>query len=251
MKGKFESSKELNQFTEPLKTIGSLVGENGVNIVFFKDENGKRVSMIPAINRNDGIIIIHTWNSLFDSFEFQKDEQKIGILKPQDLLSRLSIFDKDIPLEFEFDDCSLLSFLQKNCTLEFKTSDTELIQEGKRSFKGVDWLATLDYSTSLDKFITALNKMSEECIFITGQEEKGRLKLSIKNKDTKSNTFTVYTDATVKENFDIIFRKKAFPIIFGTKDMKDIKINIGSKLINISITTSYCKTEYFMSKMIA
>lgn len=247
MKGIFKDSKTINKFIDPLKTIGILVGENGINITFFKDENGDRVAMIPARNKNAGIVIIHTWKDLFDDFEFDDDEVRLGLMRTQDLTTKLPIFD-DGEVEVEFGDDLMLSFGQKRTKLNFKTADPELINEGKREFKGAQWVGGFDYDEKLDKFTNALKKMSnEEYVFIEGNEEKGEIMLTIKNKDSRSNAFSCVVDGDVSEDFNLVFRKDFWPVIID-KNATNIRINLGSKMMNFSVETDSGNTEYFLAK---
>lgn len=247
MKGTFKDLKDINKFIDPLKTIGILVGENGMNITIFNDEDGNRIAMIPARNKNAGLVIIHTWKDLFDDFEIDGDEIRLGLMKTQDLTTKLPIFD-DGEVDVEFGDDLMLSFNQKRTKLKFKTADPELINEGKRAFKGAKWIGGFDYGEKLDKFTNALKKMSnEEYVFVEGNEEKGEIMLTIKNKEKRGNSFSCIIDGDVTEDFSSVFRKDFWPVIID-KNATNIRINLGSKMINFSVETEHGNTEYFLSK---
>lgn len=250
MKGKFKNLKELNSFIEPIKTIGLIVGESGFIIDFIKNDDGKVEAVIPAKHKTRGVIIHHKWNELFNDFEIEEGSVKIGFMKVQDLIGRLSIFDDDI-IEVELNDSGILSFNQKNIKLDIKTSDPELIAEGKRSFGGSDWLAEFIIGDDTDKMKSALKVMSsEEFITFKGIEDKGKLQITISNQGMKTNTFKYVIDATINEDFEITFKKDLFPVILNTKGANDIVCRISQRIINMEISTDYCETKYYVAKAI-
>lgn len=250
MKGQFKDLTELNAFIEPLKTIGLIVGESGFNIDFSKNEDGVIEAVIPARNKTRGVIIIHKWKTLFENFEFDEDSIKIGFMKIQDLIGRLSLFDNE-PLDVEMNSDGILSFTQKKLKLEFKTSDPELIVDGKRNFKGSDWVGEFVMGDDTDKIKSALKVMnSEEFISFMGIEEKGKINVAISNHGLKTNSFKYSINAKVNEDFDITFKKELFPVILSTKSVSEISCNISKKMINMSLNTDYCETDYFIAKAI-
>ena len=248
MKGQFKNTKELNTFIEPLKIIGLIVGENGFNVGFCKDENDKIEYSIYAKNKTRGVMIVHKWNSLFDGFEFDGDDTKIGFMRVQDLIGRLSLFDDDI-INVEMNDNGILSFKQKKVKLNFKTSDPDLIVDGKRTLKDQEWLAEFDFGDDTEKIISSLKVMSsEEFIFFKGIEEKGTIKITISNSGLKTNALNYSIDATVNADFEIAFKKDILPIILNTKGTTEIKCSIASKMMKIDLKTAYCDTRYYISK---
>jgi hypothetical protein len=247
MKGTFASLEDVDHFIFPLKIIGALVGDNGINIHVFK-ENDQYISMIPAKNSASGVMVIHKWTKLFSDFEYEEDETRIGILKPNEFMSLFSIFD-DNEISFDMDKSGVLTISQDEASLVFQTADPELVKEGKRTFKGCDWLGEFDYDDRCKKFTKALNVMaSEQFVFINGKKDTGKIKLTIRNKDTGKNKYNLTLDGTVDEDFEAIFRKENLKIIFEA-NYDTVKVRIGERLINVASTNSFSETNFYVTKI--
>jgi len=252
MKGSFNGLKDIEKFSSPLKVIGLLMGDNGVNLSFFKDEDDNRVAMVPARNKTTGVVIIHKWKNLFNDFDFDSDDERVGILKVNEFISRLGIFtDEKKEIEIEKTDDGILTLTQGQSILQFKTSDPELISEGKRKFKGADWIGVLDYDERLTSFTNALKVMaSEQYIFAKGIKDKGEIVLSVQNKDVQHNAFKIPVDAEVTEDFELVFKKENIQIILSSKP-SNIKIRFSDRMMNIHAENDDEESDYFISKVVS
>jgi hypothetical protein len=251
MKGSFNNAKQLAEFVEPLKKAGTLIGDNGINLNFTSHYN-KPYCYFSAKNKVSGIFIIHTWNTLFESFQFDNTDFKIGFFNIHEILNNISIFDDDV-IDIEFTSDNILTFSQNKVCLSFKTSDPELINEGKREFKGnLDWPASFvfDFNKHQEKLFVALKKMSSQnYIFLSCNEERGEIKAVIKNPDSKTTSFSCILDADVKSNFDVVFLKDSWPVILDKKH-NNIKLNIGERVMNFCIKSDTTETNYYIAKSI-
>ena len=249
MKGTFTNSEQVEKFIAPIRTIGALVGDNGFNINFF-EEDDERVVMIPARNQTAGVVIIHKWKGLFDDFEYDSTEdERIGIFKPNEFVNLFSVFGKD-EVAFEFNEDNELSLTQDEAGLTFKTTDPELVSEGKRSFKGCDWLGELEYDSRLSKFTKAMSVMTgESLVFIDGDDQNNTIQLTIKNKDSGNNKYSITVDGKVSEKFQTVFKKDVLQTILGSK-LENVTLRIGERLMNVDSSSDDYDTQFYVSRAV-
>lgn len=248
MKGIFKDKNDLSKFVLPIQNIGIIAGENGINIILMKQDDTVK-SIIAAKNSCSNTMLIHKWNDLFDDFEIDEDEIKIGLIHPQELTSKLSLFE-DGKINIKLNDDGILSFKQGKIKLNFKTSDPEVINEAKRDFKGTGWIAKFEYTEELKPFTVALKKLNKnEFVFINGIEEKNELTLTIRNKIDNGTSFSYTLDAEINEDFEIPFRREYWPTILES-DHESMNINISERFMNFSIKTDYSTTDYYIAKSV-
>ena len=251
LKGSFTDEKQILSFLAPLRIIGALTGENGFNVCFSKNKDDEVIAAIYAKNLSMGVMIIHEWSKLFNGFELDKDEQKIGIIKYNEFIKLFSVFDVSKEITFEVDDVGFLKLEQNGSVLDFRTVDHNLISEGKKTFRSnVTWLTEFEYDKKMEQVVNAMKVLgSEQYLYIKGDADKKKIFFTIRNKEANTNKYSINLDFDLETDFDMAFRKDVLMSIFDCKAASK-KIRISDVIINIEINDNNTSTNFFVAKSI-
>jgi hypothetical protein len=250
MKGKFASKSELDNFVNPLKNFGLIMGENGIvlNITVEDDTVGAKIN---AINNSVGTVIKSDYKELFKDFTVDSDDGcKIGILRIGEFVNLFSLFD-DGEVVFEFDEeTKELKLSQGKSKIIYQTADPDLIKEFNKPFSGSNWFASFDYDDKFTKFTKAMSVLSnEECIIVEGDQTANTVRATIRNKSVAVNSYQVELDTTVSEDFNIPYKKEIMQMVLSPKH-ESVKLSFGDRVCMVETEDKFNSTVYYISKMI-
>jgi len=249
MKGKFTNKSELDNFTQPLKNLSMIMGEDGVVLNLTLDDD-KVIAKIDAINQSAGAVIKTNFKDLFNGFTFDSDDGcKIGILRIPDFVNLFGLFDEG-EVDFNFDESTrLLELTQGKTKVIYQTADSDLIKEFPKPYPGKTWFTSFDYDDKFVKFNKAMGVLSnEECIVIEGDEEANSVRTTIRNKSVSVNSYQVEVDTNVSDNFNFSYKKEIMQKVLSPKH-DSVKLTIGDRVCMIETEDKHSETVYYIAKM--
>lgn len=242
------NAQQVHDLIVPLKVIGTLVGDYGLYIDIFTDEDGNMKYLIPARNKSRGILMIHEWTNLFKDFTIDEDT-KLALMEPNDLINKMNIFEPDSSLEVNLSDANELSLKQNLSTLTYRLTDPELIEGSPRAFAGAPVQSSFHYDDKMKTFSKAMAAMGkEECILFESSVVDQEVTITIRNKQLCHNNFQVKIPAIVKEDNVAMYKKDLLQLILASK-LGNMKINISDRFVNIECKKDNSVTNFYVSKV--
>jgi hypothetical protein len=249
MKGQFDTRDKLQAFLSPLQSAATIMHENGVILnAVVADKNVQMFSL----NNEVGTLIHLIYNKeLFDGFTFGDTDEKIGVLKLAEFIKYLSVIDDDgVNINYQN---NKLTLSHNSEALSFKTADPDMIKEAGKTFKssGITWFTEIEVDKRFTKLLKAMSVLAnEDCVFISGDKDKGKVTFTVKSSTVDINNFTFEVDAKVSSNFESPYLKEVLQLVLATSSEK-IKLSISERLALFECTNKYSTMKFFVGKKVS
>jgi hypothetical protein len=248
MKGTFKTKDRVDAFTGPLKTLGSLIDE-GIVIRFSKIDD-KVHCKVESINPSKGTVVKTKYIGVFDDFQTESDEVKIGVLKVNDFVALFGLFSDEVEFNYNEED-KRLTLSSGSSSVSYQTADPDLIKEFNKPFPGKDWYTTFNYGSEFASFNKGMSVLAnEECIVIDGDPSTAQVNLTVKNRGLSINSYSTKVKAEVSEPFEIAFKKEVMQIVLGSK-YETMKLSVCSTAIMAESISKTSETTFFVAKLSA
>ena len=221
----------------------------GIKSLLFNISKEKEIK-INSINESRTVMSFITLNSELLAKSVIDDDFKFGIYDVNELVALTSIFSDGYGLSIQVGDNESVATIKKAPnTLKYYGSNVALIKEAKIE-RTPEWLYTFKFDDNVSRFVKALSIVGSGFVIITGDPEEQKLKLSITDKDIKTNAFETIIDAPdLDENIRVVLDKEhIIPIVKSS--ISEFELSISKPMVRfVGKTDMYEETHYVSSNL--